>query len=408
MLPWPQKTRVERGHRESQRARVESIDPPARILLGAGPSDSPARVLSAMANPCVGYLDPYLFARMDEIQDLLRAVIGTSNSATFPLSATGGAGMETTFVNLLEPGDKVIVCVNGFFGARMCDIAERQGCDVLRLDTEWGRAVDPEQVEAAFKHTQPKLLAVVHAETSTGARSPLKELADICHAHGSLFLVDAVTSLGGLEVAMDATGIDALYSGSQKCLSCPPGLSPVSFGPAALEAIAARKAKVPNWYFDITMLRDYWGEARKYHHTPPINLLYALRESLRIVFEEGLDARYARHLLNHKALVAGLEAMGLKMLVPQNERLPMLNSVLVPDGVDDKKVRGALLEGYGIEISGGLGGLAGKIWRIGLMGHNAERDKVILFLSSLGSVLRAEGMGVDNDAIQAATLVYER
>jgi alanine-glyoxylate transaminase / serine-glyoxylate transaminase / serine-pyruvate transaminase len=376
--------------------------------MGAGPTNTPSRVLRAMATPAVGYLDPYLFSRMDEIQQLLRSLFGTQNEVTLPLSATGGAGMEATFVNLLEAGDQVVVFVNGFFGGRMCEIAARLGCDLTRVDVEWGRAVPVEQVEAALEGRSPKVVAVIHAETSTGACTPLQDIAKIVHEKGALFLVDCVTSLGGMRVSVDDTGIDAIYSGSQKCLSCPPGLSPVSFGPAAMDAMRTRKARVPNWYLDMAMLADYWGPARKYHHTPPVNMLYGFHEGLRIVFEEGPEPRFARHLLNHEALVAGVEAMGLEMLVPKGERLPMLNAVRIPKGADDKKVRGTLLECHGIEISGGLGDLAGKVWRIGLMGMNAERDKVMAFLTCLQSVLRVQGLKTGGDVLEAALAVYER
>jgi len=315
--------------------------------------------------------------------------------------------METCFVNLLEPGDEAVVCVNGVFGTRMSDIVERLGGKLIRVDGEWGRAMDPDAVRKAVSGRSPKIVAVVHAETSTGACTPLEDLAEIAHEAGALFLVDAVTSLGGMEVAVDKVGVDAIYSGTQKCLSCPPGLAPISFGEAAMKALNGRRTKVPNWYLDMTMVSNYWGAERKYHHTAPINMIYALREALRMIAEEGLEARFARHRLHHRALVAGVEAMGLSMLVPEAERLPMLNAVRIPDGVDDKRVRGALLDGFGIEIGGGLGDLAGKVWRVGLMGYSACRRNVFTFLAALETILRAEGVKVKLGALDAAAGVYD-
>jgi alanine-glyoxylate transaminase/serine-glyoxylate transaminase/serine-pyruvate transaminase len=383
------------------------INPGVRVLMGPGPSDVPPRVLQALAAPCIGHLDRYFLQIMDETQALLRFLFQTDNALTLPVSGTGSAGMETCFVNLVEPGDEVAVCVNGVFGTRMCDIVKRLGGKLLRIDAEWGRAVDPEAVQRALRGRHPKLLAVVHAETSTGACSSLEPLASLAREAGSLFMVDAVTSLGGMEVAADKMGIDAVYSGSQKCQSCPPGLAPVSFSPRAAEVMGQRKTPIPCWYFDMTMVRSYWGAERKYHHTAPINMIYALREALRIIAEEGLEARFSRHRLNHRALVAGIEAMGLSMLVPEPERLPMLNAVCIPPEADDKRVRRTLLENFGIEIGGGLGELAGKIWRVGLMGHSCCRRNVFLFLSALEAALKGEGMKVAPGALQAASAVYE-
>ena len=383
------------------------IDPGQRILMGPGPSDVPARVLQAMSAPCIGHLDPYFLSVMDETQRLLRFLLQTDNALTIPVSGTGSAGMETCFVNLLEPGDEAVVCVNGVFGTRMSDIVERLGGKLIRVDGEWGRAVDPESVRGAVSGRRPKIVAVVHAETSTGVRTPLEHLAAIAHDAGALFLVDTVTSLGGMEVAVDELGIDAVYSGTQKCLSCPPGLAPISFSEAAMKALESRNTKVPNWYLDMSMVRNYWGAARKYHHTAPVNMIYALREALRIIAEEGLEARFARHRLHHRALVAGIEAMGLSMLVPEEERLPMLNAIRVPEGADDKRVRAALLQGFGIEIGGGLGDLAGKIWRVGLMGHSACRRNVFMFLSALVTILQPQGVRVKPGALEAASAVYD-
>jgi alanine-glyoxylate transaminase/serine-glyoxylate transaminase/serine-pyruvate transaminase len=385
----------------------KDINPGERVLMGPGPSNVPARVSQAMAAPCIGHLDPYFLSVMDETQRLLRFLFQTENSLTIPVSGTGSAGMETCFVNLLEPGEEVVVCVNGVFGTRMADIVNRLGCQLIRVDGEWGRAIDPEAVRSTVQGRSPKLLALVHAETSTGVCQPLEEIASIAHDAGALLLVDMVTSLGGMEVAIDTVGIDAAYSGTQKCISCPPGLSPISFSAAAMKTLESRNTPVVSWYLDMSMVRNYWDAERKYHHTAPINMIYALREALRIIAEEGLEARFARHQLNHRALVAGVEAMGLSMLVPESERLPMLNAVRIPEGADDMKVRKTLLNDFGIEIGGGLGDLAGKIWRVGLMGHSSNRKNVFLFLSCLETVLRGQGVKIQAGALEAASAVYE-
>lgn len=388
--------------------QFRDIDPGQRLLMGPGPSDVPPRVLQAMSAPCIGHLDPYFLSAMDETQQLLRHLFQTDNPLTIPVSGTGSAGMETCFVNLIEPGDEVLVCVNGVFGTRMSDIVGRIGGVLIRVDAPWGRAIDPEAVRRAVRGTGPKVLAVVHAETSTGVCQPLEDLAAIAREAGALFLVDTVTSLGGMEVAVDRTGIDAVYSGTQKCLSCPPGLAPISLSAAAMETLDTRKTPVVSWYLDMGMVREYWGAQRKYHHTAPINMVYALREALRIIAEEGLEARFARHWLNHRALVAGVETMGLSMVVPEPERLPMLNTIHIPEGADDKRVRAALLEDFRIEIGGGLGELAGRAWRVGLMGHACRRKNVFLFLSALETILRAEGVQVKPGALEAAAAVYEQ
>jgi alanine-glyoxylate transaminase/serine-glyoxylate transaminase/serine-pyruvate transaminase len=376
--------------------------------MGPGPSDVSARVLQAMAAPCIGHLDPYFLATMDETQQLLRYVFQTANPFTIPVSGTGSAGMETCFVSLVEPDDEVVVCVNGVFGTRMSDIVGRLGGRLIRVDAPWGRAIDPEAVRAAVRGRSPKVLAVVHAETSTGVCQPLADLAGIARQCEALFLVDTVTSLGGMEVAVDRIGMDAVYSGTQKCLSCPPGLAPITLGPAALEALRKRNRPVVSWYLDMGLVGSYWGSERKYHHTAPINMIYALREALRIIAEEGLEARFARHRLNHRALVAGVEAMGLRMVVPEAERLPMLNTIAIPDGADDKKVRAALLRSYGIEIGGGLGELAGKVWRVGLMGHASCRRNVCLLLAALQTILKADGVAIKPGAPEAAAAVYDQ
>ena len=384
----------------------KDINPGDRVLMGPGPSNVSARVLQAMSAPCIGHLDPYFLLIMDETQRLLQYLFQTENPFTIPVSGTGSAGMETCFVNLVEPGEEVVVCINGVFGMRMADIVKRLGGQLIRVDCEWGRAIDPEAVRKAVRGKNPKVLALVHAETSTGVCQPLEDIANIAHEAGALFLVDMVTSLGGVEVAVDAMGIDVAYSGTQKCISCPPGLAPITFGPAAIKALESRKSPIVSWYLDMSMVRSYWGAERKYHHTAPINMIYALREALRIIAEEGLEARFVRHQLNHRALVAGIDAMGLAMLVPEPERLPTLNAVCIPEGVNDMKVRKALLTDFGIEIGGGLGNLQGKIWRVGLMGHSSSRKNVFLFLSVLETVLNAEGVKTKAGALEEASAVY--
>lgn len=387
--------------------QIKEVNPADRILMGPGPSNVPGRVLQAMGKTCIGHLDPYFLSVMNETQELLRFLFQTENPLTIPVSGTGSAGMETCFVNLVEPGDEVVVCVNGVFGTRMADIVNRIGGKLIRVDAEWGKTIDPDAVRKAVRRKHPKVIAVVHAETSTGVCQPLTELSALAKEKDALFLVDMVTSLGGMEVQLDKMGIDAAYSGTQKCLSCPPGLAPVSFSPGALEVIEKRKTPVVSWYLDMSMVRSYWGAERKYHHTAPINMIFALHEALRIIAEEGLEARWRRHLLNHRALIAGIEAMGLTMLVAEDARLPMLNAVRIPADVDDAKIRKGLLVKYGIEIGGGLGPLQGKIWRVGLMGHSSTRNHVVLFLSALESLLKAEGGKVQSGAVEAALSMYD-
>lgn len=384
------------------------LAPSARVLLGPGPSSVPSRVLKAMATPLVGHLDPEFVRLMEETKALLRFVFQTKNTLTLPISGTGSAGMEACFVNLIEPGDEVIVGVNGVFGTRMVDIVERCGATPIKIETEWGRVFTPEQVQAALGQCKrPKLVALVHAETSTGAWQPLEEMAKIVHAAGALLVVDAVTSLGGCPVKVDAWGIDACYSGTQKCLSCPPGLSPVTFGQRALEVLRQRKTKVQSWYLDMTMIEKYWGEERVYHHTAPISMNYALREALRLVQEEGLEARFRRHERNHLALAAGLAAMGLPLAAQEGHRLWTLNSVTIPAGVDDAAVRRRLLDEFNIEIGAGLGPLRGKIWRIGLMGDSSSRGNVLLVLSALEEILRTQGHACAPGAgVAAAQVAY--
>jgi alanine-glyoxylate transaminase / serine-glyoxylate transaminase / serine-pyruvate transaminase len=357
---------------------------PERILMGPGPSSVPQRILRALGSPTLGHLDPRYIEIMDETCVKLRKVFQTSNALTFPVSATGMAGMECVVTNLMEPGDEVIVCVNGVFGTRMVDVMERAGVTVHRLDLEWGKSFSDDMIaEAVAKFPQSKALAIVHAETSTGAFQALEGISKIVHESGMLFIVDAVTSLGGHTLKVDDWKIDAIYSGTQKCLSCPPGLSPVSFSPAAVEVIESRKTKVQSWYFDVTMLKDYYKGSgkRAYHHTAPVNMIYALSEALSIVLEEGLEARVERHTQMHKRLRSGLEAMGISY-IPEFS-LHTLNCIQIPEGVDDLAVRTKLLENYNIEIGAGLGPFAGKAWRIGLMGHAATQANVDLVLAAL-------------------------
>ncbi|MCL5735225.1 MAG: alanine--glyoxylate aminotransferase family protein [Actinobacteria bacterium] len=388
-------------------ADYRDLEPSTRVLMGPGPSDVPPRVLRAMAAPTLGHLDPEFLELMSETQALLRAVFKTENALTIPVSGTGSAGMEACFANLVEPGDQVAIVVNGVFGTRMVDCAGRLGAEVISIEAEWGRAVSAEAVEKALAGKQPKIFAFVHAETSTGVLQPVADIVALAKATGALVMMDCVTSLAGVDVALDDWGIDASFSGTQKCLSCPPGLAPLSFNEKAVAKLRGRKDKVPSWYLDLTMVGDYWGASRKYHHTAPINMIYALREALRIILEEGLEARFSRHLLNHNALVAGVEAMGLAMQVPSEERLPTLNLVRIPDGADDLATRKALLTQFGIEIGAGLGPLAGKVWRVGLQGHSATERNVMLFLVGLASVLEKQGVKVrPAEAVGAAQAVY--
>ena len=391
------------GPKEMTNSIPGQVNPPVRTLMGPGPSDIHPSVSAAMAAPTVGHLDPYFLKTMDEVQTMLRQVFQTENQMTMAISGTGSAGMECCVVNLIEPGDTMIACQNGVFGGRMADVAGRAGADVAKLERPFGEVFSTEEIAAAVDKHKPKVVGIVHAETSTGALQPLEEISKVVHDAGALLLVDCVTSLGGLPVEIDSVGIDAAYSGSQKCLGCPPGLAPVTFGPKALEAMDARKAKVPSWYLDVGMLRNYWGANRAYHHTAPVNMNYALHQALRLVLQEGLDARFARHRLHHEALKAGLEAMGIGYSVANAENsLPMLNSVFIPDGVDDVGVRKQLLNEFGIEIGGGLGPMAGKTWRIGLMGEAATKPNVLLFLAALEQCLGRQGQSPNSGAGVAA------
>ena len=361
---------------------------PVRTLMGPGPSNVHPRVLKAMATPVIGHLDPAFLKLMDEMMDNLRRLFRTQNRFTIAVSGTGSAGMETALVNILEPGDKILICVAGVFGERMCDVASRCGAEVVRVETPWGDIIQPEQVSAALKQGKFKAVAIVHAETSTGAHQPLKELAALAHQHGALFVADTVTSLAGVEVSVDDWGIDVCYSGTQKCISCPPGLAPITFNERAMEAVRARKTKVQSWYLDMTMVERYWGAERFYHHTAPISMLYALAESLQLIMEEGLEARLARHARLGAALHAGLQALGLPLLAKEGYRLPMLTPVAIPDGVDDVAIRKQLLADYNLEIGSGLGAFKGKAWRIGLMGESCSQANVLLVLYALKQLLR--------------------
>jgi len=398
---------VEQAQGIQERKTYERFQPPKRVLLGPGPSPVEDRVLEAMAAPVLGHLDPLFLRCMDDIQEMLRYVFETDNRVTVPISATGSAGMEAALVNIIEHGDEVVVCIHGVFGERMLDIIERAGGKPVIVRAEWGRAIDRKDIEAALDSSKPRALAIVHAETSTGVLQDLTGLAELAHAKASLLVVDAVTSLGGHPVGVDRNGIDVCYSGTQKCLGAPPGLAPITLSERALERIRARKSKVQSWYLDMTMVEKYWGSARTYHHTAPISMNYALREALRIVCDEGLEARWRRHEVNHRALVAGVEAMGLEMNVAPEHRLWSLNALRVPEGVDDARVRTRLLNDSNIEIGGGLGPLKGRIWRIGLMGSGSSRENVLLVLEALHRALNAEGFSCAS-GVEAAEGVYSR
>ncbi len=364
-----------------------SLSPTTRILMGPGPSNVHPRVLQAMALPTIGHLDPEFVQIMDDIKAMLKKVMLTDNELTFPISATGSAGMEACLGNLIEPGDRCVICVNGVFGERMADIAERNGAEVVKVEAPWGSPIDPDRVRQAISSGATKLVAIVHAETSTGVLQPLEEITQITHEHDALLVVDTVTSLGGHPVKVDEWDIDACYSGTQKCLSIPPGLAPITFSKRAVEALENRKTKVSSWYLDMTMVREYWGAARTYHHTAPINMLYGFHEGLRLILEEGLEDRWERHRRNHELLVAGLAELGLGVLPAPEYRLWSLNAVRIPEGVDDLAVRKQLLERFNLEIGGGLGDLKGRIWRVGLMGYSSTENNVMLFLGALKKLL---------------------
>jgi alanine-glyoxylate transaminase / serine-glyoxylate transaminase / serine-pyruvate transaminase len=386
---------------------VPELAPPSRLLLGPGPSMVHPRVLRAMATPLLGHLDPKFLEIMNEVQAQLRAAFRTQNPFTIAVSGTGSAGMEAALVNLLEPGDAAVVVAAGVFGNRMAEIAGRCGARVLKLEVPWGETIEPGQIEDVLRKEggKVKVVALVHAETSTGAQQPMEGLGKLCHAHGALLAVDTVTSLGGVPVEVDAWEADAVYSGTQKCLSCPPGLAPLTLSPRALEAVKARRTKVQSWYLDAGMVADYWAEGKRvYHHTAPISMVYALRESLRLVFEEGLEPRFARHRRHSAALMAGLAALGCEPQAKEGHRLSSLNCVKVPAGADDGALRKYLLVEHGIEIGGGLGPLAGKVWRIGLMGESARQENVLAVLAALEQGLARQGRGPKPGAALAAAL----
>jgi alanine-glyoxylate transaminase/serine-glyoxylate transaminase/serine-pyruvate transaminase len=371
-----------------------------RILLGPGPSDVHPRILTAMTTPVVSHVDPQYVQVMNDTQALLRDAYQTRNGLTFPMSATGMAGMETCVVNLVEPGDRVVVCVKGFFGNRMADIAGRAGAQVTVLERPWGQVFDLNQIRDTLQKVRPKVLGIVQAETSTGALQPLEGLGKLCHEFDTLLLADAVTSLGCVPLHVDAWEIDAAYSCSQKGLSCPPGLSPITMSPRALEAMNRRKSKVQSWYLDLSLVQRYWSDERLYHHTAPITMTYALREGLRILHEEGLEPRWARHVRNHKALKVGLNALGLRYSAAEGHQLPQLNAVLIPQGIDDLTIRKRLLNESDIEIGAGLGEFKGKVWRIGLMGYGSRPSNVLLLLAALERCLGLKG------GVEAANRAY--
>ena len=374
---------------------MSELQPPQKVLLGPGPSTVHPRVLQALSLPVMGHLDPTFFQVMDDVCEMLRMVFHTTNFMTVPISSTGTGAMETACANIIEPGDSMLVCRNGYFGIRLADIAERCGATVHVMDTPWGKAVDPQMLKDELKkHPGLKAVGVVHAETSTGVLSDMKELVDVIHEAGALAIVDAVTSLGGHEVRMDDWGIDVCYSATQKCLGAPPGLAPISLSPAAMDVVAKRPSKVQSFYFNLKDLEAYWNQTRAYHHTSPINMTYALREALRMMMEEGQENRINRHARVAAALRAGAEALGLSLLAEEGHRLNPLTTLSIPEGIEDAKVRRALLNDYDIEIGGGLGEFAGKAWRVGLMGESARERNVFALLSALETILSKEGYEV--------------
>jgi alanine-glyoxylate transaminase/serine-glyoxylate transaminase/serine-pyruvate transaminase len=389
---------------------IHSFHPPVRTLMGPGPSDVNPRILEALSRPTIGHLDPAFVGMMDEMKELLRYAFQTTNELTMPVSAPGSAGMEMCFVNLVEPGDKVIVCQNGVFGGRMKENVERCGGTAIMVEDTWGVAVDPTKVEEALKaNPDAKILAFVHAETSTGAISDAKTLTALAHQHDCLVIADTVTSLAGSPLMVSDWDLDATYAGTQKCLSCVPGLSPVSFNQRAIDVITSRKSKVQSWFLDLNLVLGYWGGGAKrtYHHTAPVNTLYGLHEALVVLQEEGIENSWARHQKNHDALRSGLEAMGLSFVVPEGQRLPQLNAVSIPDGVDEAAVRSILLQEYNLEIGAGLGAMAGKIWRIGLMGFASNQTNVLFCLGALDAVLSSMKAPVTSGvAVDAARSVY--
>lgn len=394
---------------DAEPVALDELDPPARIMMTPGPANLHPRVLRALVAPLVGHKDPYYAAVMRDTADLLRRVFQTSNPATFALPASGGSGMEAALVNLLEPGDTAVVLEAGYFASRMTEIAARIGARVVRVTAEWGRTIEPDQVAAALRGpgAGAKVLAVVHGETSTGVCQPLAEIARLAHDHGALVVVDAVPSLGGQDLPVDALGLDVVYSGSQKCLGAPPGTAPITLSPRAVAALERRKTKVQSWYFDLLLHARYWSPEGAYHHTAPVQNVYALREALRLIVEEGLAERCARHERHSRALQAGLEALGLRLFGDLRHRLYPVVPVCVPAGVDAQRLRHELLAEFDLEIAGGIGELAGRIWRIGVMGYSAQRRNVVLLLAALATLLQRQGWRLDpGAALAAAERVY--
>lgn len=392
---------------------VAPLNPPRRILLGPGPSPADDRVLRMMSAPLVGHLDPFFVRAMDETQELLRYVFETNNRLTMSISGTGSAGMEAAVVNLIEPGEEIVICVNGYFGERMHEMALRAGAKPVRVECEWGGPVNLEKARKVWRDSNARVLFAVHAETSTGVLQRIEPLREIVDDRDGFLMIDAVTSIGAHPIGVDRNRVDACYAGTQKALSCPPGLAPVTFSDRAVEKIKSRKTKVGSWYLDTNLLTAYWGEssssgggARAYHHTAPIAMNYALHEALRIVADEGLENRAKRHQRNHRALVAGVEAMGLKMAVAPEHRLWTLNAVTIPEGVDDARVRNRLLNEFNIEIGGGLGVFKGKVWRVGLMGAGSTENNVLLLLGALEKCLKDEGFKIKDSGVSAAATFY--
>jgi alanine-glyoxylate transaminase / serine-glyoxylate transaminase / serine-pyruvate transaminase len=389
----------------------QSFKPTVRTLMGPGPSDVNPRILSAMGQPTIGHLDPEFIRLMDEVKSMLQYAFQTTNELTIPVSAPGSAGMETCFVNLVEPGDKVVIAQNGVFGTRMVENVTRAGGVAVVVEDNWGRAIDPQKLEDALKeHTDAKIVAFVHAETSTGVCSDAQTLCEIATKYDCLTIVDCVTSLGGNEVNVDGWGADAVYSGTQKCLSCAPGLSPVSLSSRAVEAIKARKTPVNSWFLDLNLVMGYWGEGQKraYHHTAPVNALYGLHEALVILQEEGLQNSWDRHQKNHQAFKAGVQALGLSFIVPEEERLAQLNAVTIPEGVDEATIRRELLNQFNLEIGAGLGALAGKVWRVGLMGYASNPKNVLLCVTALEAVLSQYNAHINKGAaVDAIRQAYQ-
>jgi alanine-glyoxylate transaminase/serine-glyoxylate transaminase/serine-pyruvate transaminase len=384
---------------------TNSIEAPLRKLMGPGPLDIHPRVYRALTSPVIGHMDPAYFKTLDRIGDQLRKLFQTQNRLTHATPGTGTSGMEACVANLIEPGDPVLICVHGYFGDRLRQMAERQEADVTVIKGEWGRPTDPQQVKKAFQSKDYKVIALVHAETSTGVQQPMDDIVRLARDHGTMVLLDTVTSLGGVEIKVDEWGLDAVYSCSQKCIGAPPGLAPVTFSDRAIEATRNRKHPIRSWYLDITLLDQYWGSTpRVYHHTSSSTLNYALLEALLLIEEEGLQNRFKRHLKNHQALVAGAEAMGLEMLVKPEHRLPTLNTIRVPDGINEAEVRSYLLQTFNLEIGAGLGALAGQVWRVGLMGYSSSAENVLFFLAAISRALAVQGCHTDLSAGSEAAM----